>query len=80
MQAENANFAGISVTGEQMRQVLESEQGRALLQLLKKNGGKTLQAALSAAKMGDAETAKQAMGKLLEGKEAAALLSKMQNG
>ncbi len=80
MQAENTNFAGISVTGEQIRQVLERPEGRALLALLQKNGGTALQSALSAARQGDAAGAKQAMEQLLSDKEAAALLRRMGNG
>lgn len=80
MQAENTNFAGISVTGEQMRQVLGSEAGRQLIALLQKNGGQTLQQAIQAAKQGDAEAAKQAMNALLSDKDAQALLSSIDHG
>ena len=80
MQAENTNFAGISVTGEQVRQVLESAAGRQLLSMLQKNGGQTLQRAMQAAKRGDAEAAKQAMNALLSQKDAQALLSEIDHG
>ena len=80
MQAENANFAGISVSGEQIRQVLSSAEGRQLIALLQKNGGAELQKAVQAARSGDSATAKQAMESLLAGKDAASLLAKMQHG
>lgn len=80
MQGENANFAGISVTEEQIRQVLESKAGMQLVSMLQKKGGKTLQQAISAAKTGDADGARQAMTALLEDREAAALLSKLSHG
>lgn len=80
MQAENANFAGISVTAEQIRQVLESKEGQQLVTMLQKKGGSTLQQAMSAAKRGDAAGAKQAMTSLLNDREAASLLSKMSHG
>ena len=80
MQAENANFGGISVTAAQIRQVLDSSEGRQLLTLLQKNGGQTLQSALSAARRGDAKGAKQAMTALLEEEQAASLLRKMGDG
>lgn len=80
MQAENTNFSGFSVSGEQIRQVLGSDKGRQLIALLQKNGGQTLQKAMQAAKSGDADGAKQAMESLLAGKEAAALLSQMSDG
>ena len=80
MQAENANFGGISVSTAQIRQVLESSEGRQLIAMLQKNGGQTLQSALTAAKRGDTERAKQAMTALLEEEEAAALLRRMEHG
>ena len=80
MQAENVNFSGISVSAEQMRQVLSSREGRQLLALLQKNGGQTLQRAVQAAKSGDSAAAQQAMESLLADREAAALLKKMQHG
>lgn len=80
MQAENANFAGISVSGEQIRQVLSSPEGKQLIALLQKNGGAKLQRAMQAAKSGDSTTAQQAMEALLADKEASALLTKMQHG
>ena len=80
MQAENANFGGISVSAAQIRQVLESSEGRQLIAMLQKNGGQTLQSALAAAKRGDSDGAKQAMTALLEEEEAAALLRRMEHG
>ena len=80
MQAENANFGGISVSAKQIRRVLSSSEGQQLLALLQKNGGKTLQSAVSAARRGDTETAKQQMNALLEQEDAQALLRKMGNG
>ena len=80
MQGENVNFAGISVSAAQMQQVLGSDAGRKLLELLQKNGGVTLQTALAAAKQGDTAAAKRAMQALLSQGEAASLLQQMGNG
>ena len=80
MQGENVNFAGFSVSEAQIQQVLGSPEGRKLLSLLQKNGGSTLQTALSAAKNGDSAGAQQAMEQLLSSGEAASLLRRMGDG
>jgi len=73
MVGENQKNSGSPVSARQLQTLLSSPEGKTLMQLLKKDGGKLMQEAASALRQGDAETAKTALSKLLSEDEAKAL-------
>lgn len=58
---------------EQLRQILSSPDGRALIRLLQADGGAGLRRAAAALQAGNAEEAKAALSPLLAGTDAEAL-------
>lgn len=67
MVGENENFSMIPLDPEQIKQVLASPEGRALVQLLQRDGGKGIRSAAKAFRDGDADGAKRAISPLLQG-------------
>lgn len=80
MKSEHAKIGGISVSEEQIRQVIDSDAGKQLIALLQKKGGASLQQAVQAAQGGDTGGAKNAIEALLKDPAAADLLSRLNNG
>lgn len=80
MKSEHAKIGGISVSEEQVRQVMGSDAGKQLIALLQKKGGTSLQQAVQAAQGGDTSGAKNAIESLLKDPAAADLLSRLNNG
>lgn len=62
----------------QLRQILTSPEGRALVRLLQADGGVGLRQAVSALQAGNAEGAKAALEPLLAGTEAEALAQSLE--
>lgn len=58
---------------EQLRQLLQSREGRALLQILQADGGSGLRAAAEAMRAGNMDGVKEALSPLLAGTEAGTL-------
>ena len=78
MVGENANFSEISLKPEQLRQIMASPEGQALIRLLQRDGGAGLQAAAKAIQTGDPGAARQALAPLLAGTEGEALAERLQ--
>lgn len=64
-------------TPGQLQSVLGTQEGKRLLQLLNRDGGKALRQAAAAARSGDYETAKRIMQPLVQTPEASALLEQI---
>lgn len=64
-------------TAQQAQQLLSSEEGQKLMQLLSQGGGKELRAAAEAFRRGDSAGAQAALAPILSTPEAAALLQKL---
>ena len=60
-----------------IRKVLGSPEGQALLRLLNRDGGTLLKQAAAAVKAGDMEKAKSLVQPVMESKDAAALIEKI---
>ncbi len=60
-----------------IKKVLGSPEGQALLQLLNRDGGTLLRQAAAAVKSGDMEKAKQLVQPVMESRDAAALIEKI---
>ena len=60
-----------------IKKVLGSKEGQALLRLLNRDNGKTLQEAAKALKAGDTALAQSIVQPMLQNEEAAALLNKL---
>lgn len=69
---KNTNFSQ-----EQIRQVLGSAEGRQLLALLSRGGGKELRMAAEEFKKGNVDGAKDLLAPLVQTPEASALLNKI---
>ena len=65
MVGENENFSKIPLSPDQIRQILSSSEGQALIRLLQRDGGKGVQAAAKAIREGNTEAAQQALSPLL---------------
>ncbi len=63
-----------------IQKVLGSQAGRALLHLLRQNGGNVLQQAADAMKAGDAARAQELLRPLMESPAAAELVKKINEG
>ncbi len=63
---------------EQIRQLMRSDEGQALLRILQADGGAGLRAASEALRGGDLEGAKAALTPLLTGTEAGILTQKLE--
>ena len=77
MEAENQNFSQIPLNQEQLRQIMTSPEGQALIRLLQRDGGKGLQAAAQSLQRGDTEAAKAALSPLLEQTDGANLAQRL---
>lgn len=64
-------------SGEEIRRVLGSPEGKRLLGLLTKDGGALLHQAADALRSGQQDTAKQLLSPLMETKEAEELVRKL---
>lgn len=60
-----------------IKRVLGSPEGQQILALLNRDGGQTLRSAADALKSGNAEEAKRIISPIMESKEAAALISRL---
>ena len=60
-----------------IKKVLGTKEGQALLQILNRDGGKALRQAASALKAGNAEKAHEIVKPLMESPDAAALIRKI---
>lgn len=72
--SENQNFAAYE---SEIRRVLGSKEGRALLKLLNQDGGATLRQAATAFQSGDAASAQALIAPLMENPEAQALIKEL---
>lgn len=63
---------------EQLKQLLNSPEGQALMRLLQADGGSGLRKAASALQQGDTELAKAALEPLLAGTQGEALSKKLE--
>lgn len=61
----------------EIRRILQTSQGRALLQLLSQSGGETLREAAQAVQAGEFETAKSLLAPLLQSPQAMQLLQEL---
>ena len=66
-----------SFTEADIKRVMGSAEGQALLRLLNRDGGALLRQAAASIKSGDAETAKRLLQPVMESKDAAALIEKI---
>ena len=72
--SENQNFAAYE---SEIRRVLGSKEGIALLKLLNRDGGATLRKAAAAFQSGDAATAQALIAPLMENEQAQALVKEL---
>ena len=72
--SENQNFAAYE---SEIRRVLGSKEGRALLKLLQQDGGATLRKAAAAFKSGDSASAQALIAPLMENEQAQALVKEL---
>ena len=80
MVGENQDFSKSSKFAPDpgmVREILRSPEGEALIRLLRKDGGKSLQAAAESLRRGDPEGAKAALSPLLRGTDAEALAEQL---
>jgi len=66
-----------SFTEADIKKVLGSPEGQALLQMLNKDGGTMLRQAAAAVRSGDMEKAKRLVQPVMESRDAAALIEKI---
>lgn len=78
MDSPGPKLEGFSFSGDQVRQLLGSAEGKQLLALLNRDGGTALRKAASALKNGDEAQARQAVAPLMQTAEADALIRKLQ--
>lgn len=78
MVGENENFSKISLNPGQIKQILSSPEGLALIQLLQRDGGKGIRSAAKAIREGDTDGARQALSPLLQNTDGAALADQLQ--
>lgn len=78
MVGENENFSKIPLSPEQVKQILNSPEGLALVRLLQRDGGKGLRSAAKALRSGDADGAKRALSPLLENTDGQDLADRLQ--
>lgn len=71
----NASFP--SFTEADIKKVLGSQEGQSLLKLLNRDGGTMLRQAAAAVKAGDIEKAKRIVQPIMESRDAAALIDKI---
>ena len=79
-QEQHYDFGGFSFSPQDILRVMGSPEGKQLLQLLQKDGGVRLRAAVAAATAGKTEDAKAAVAPLLDNPEAQELLRKISGG
>ena len=72
------NFSEFSPNPEQLRSVLSSPEGQALIRLLQADGGAGLRQAAAALRSGDEAGVKAALTPLLAGTEAEALAQSLE--
>ena len=72
--SENQNFAAYE---SEIRRVLGSKEGRALLKLLQQDGGATLRKAAVAFQSGDTASAQALIAPLMENEQAQALVKEL---
>jgi len=72
------NFSDFHVSEAEVKRVLASPEGMQLLQLLNQDGGKRLRQAAEALKNGRQSDAQQIISPLMESREAAQLLKKLE--
>ena len=72
------NFSEFSPNPEQLRSVLSSPEGQALIRLLQADGGAGLRQAAAALRSGDEAGVKAALEPLLAGTEAEALAQSLE--
>ena len=77
MLRENPNFSEIPGGAEQVKKLLGSPEGQALIRLLQADGGAGLRSAVKALQAGDTEAAKQALSPLLAGTDGERLAEKL---
>ena len=80
MVGENQDFSknsNIPLSPAQIRKLLSSPEGAALIRLLQKDGGKGIQTAAASLRRGDPEGAKAALAPLLEGTDGEALADRL---
>ena len=70
MLGPSQKFSNSSPSPEELRRILASAEGRALLRLLQADGGAGLKAAAEAMRQGNVEGVKSALTPLLAGTEA----------
>ena len=79
-QEQQEPFGGFSFTPQEISRVLGSPEGKQLLKLLQRDGGKALRAAAAAAAAGRTEEAKGILAPVMESAEAQALVRKINGG
>ena len=79
-QEQHYDFGGFSFTPQDITRVLGSPEGRQLLQLLQRDGGVRLRAAITAATAGRTEEAKSILAPVMETQEAQELIRKINGG
>jgi len=72
--SEKPNFAAYE---SEIRRVLGSKEGRALLKLLNQDGGATLQKAAAAFQSGDTQTAQALIAPLMQSQQAQELVKEL---
>lgn len=73
MVGSSQNFSHSSPSTEELRRILSSSEGQALMRLLQSDGGAGLRAAAEAMRKGNLEGVKSALTPVLAGTEAEAL-------
>lgn len=71
-------FSEFSMNPEQLRSILSSPEGQALVRLLRADGGEGIKKAVSAIQAGNTEGARAALAPLLAGTEAEALAQSLE--
>lgn len=75
--SHDAKPGDLSGSMEQIRQLLQTQEGQRLMQLLNQDGGAAMRQAADSARAGDFEAVKRQLGPLLNSEEAAQLLQKI---
>lgn len=70
----------LTFTPDQIRRVLQTGEGKQLLQLLNRDGGAKLRQAAEAVQKGELEKARQLMEPMMRNPEAAELVGKISRG
>lgn len=71
------NVSGYRFSESDVKKVLTTPEGKKLMQLLNRDGGKTLQQAAQALKNGQSEAAQQLLKPLMESEAATELVQKL---